>query len=372
MDTQTEDLFAAMQRDLGLTRDQAVRRFADEAAATRLAERLQPEVGADFGGAWLNEVTGGLTVAVTTAAAADKVRAAGADARLVRYSLADLQAVKTELDGIQRAEPARMTDAISWGVDPQRNAMVVTARTGRAVQPARELAQRRGDMVLFEESDTVLRTTAYLDGGDPTGDFGQDPHCSAGLNVHRNNQVLNLTAGHCGRPNEAVYSGGLPVGNYVESWYPGNDDALVNVVRLDLWAVGPWVNTYNGDDSAYIVRGPIVNILNGSVCKAGFATKVTCGELKQFGQTVTYPGGDVVYNMTRHTACIKEGDSGGASFTWPSGDGRVSALGVSSGAGNTYVNGVEKCPSELGGTNSSVMQPIADSLAFYQAKLYVG
>ncbi|HEU4426258.1 MAG TPA: S1 family peptidase [Pilimelia sp.] len=372
MDTSTTALFEAMQRDLGLTREQAVRRFDDEAAATRLATELQPKLGAEFAGAWFDEATGRLAVAATSTAAADQARAAGAIAKVVRYSLSDLQSAKTELDDAQRAEPTRMADAISWGADPQRNAMVVTVRTGRTVPAVTELVNRRGDMVRIEESDDVPRTMDYLDGGDPMGKSSLHDNCSVGFNVYSGATVYLLTAGHCGKTNNNAYSKGVPIGPYVQSWFPVYDDALVRNDRLDKWTVGPWVATYSADDTAYIVRGQIINILNGSTCKSGKTTKITCGVLKQFGQTVQYDSGNVVYNLTRHTACTKSGDSGGANFTWPSSDGKVSALGMTSGSILYTVNGVERCGSEIGKTNQSWFYPVGDSLAWYKVKLYTG
>jgi streptogrisin C len=61
-----------MQRDLGLTRAQAVQRFADEQAASDLAAVLEAQLGAKFGGAWFDEATGRLAVGVTSAAAAGR------------------------------------------------------------------------------------------------------------------------------------------------------------------------------------------------------------------------------------------------------------------------------------------------------------
>jgi streptogrisin C len=372
VDTSTTALFAAMQRDLGLTREQAVRRFADEKAATDLAAALEPRLGAGFGGAWFDEATGRLAVAVTSTPAADEARNAGAVPRMVRHSLSELQAVKDELDDTQRAAPDGMADAISWGVDPQQNALVVTVRAGRTVEPVTKLASRRGDMVRVEESDVVPRTTAYLDGGDRMGVSPYTSHddCSVGFNVYDSAKSYVLTAGHCGDVGNKAYSSSQPIGHYVQSWFPGDDDALVRFDYPAKWTQGPWVATYSADDSAYLVRGTIVNIVNGSACKSGMTTKITCGTIKRFGETVTYVGGDTVYGMTRHTACVKSGDSGGSNFTSPSGDGRVSALGVTSGSDAHLVNGVERCQHELGKTNSSWFQPIAESLSFYKVKLY--
>jgi streptogrisin C len=371
VDIETRALFEAMQRDLGLTRAQAVQRFADEQVASDLAARLETQLGAEFAGAWFDETTGRLAVGVTTATAADRARAAGAAPQVVRYSLAELQAAMTELDDLQRAAPARMADAISWGVDPQRNALVVTVRTGRSVPTVTDMVGRRGDQLRVEESDEVPSFKwDYLDGGDPMGPSSSWHNCSVGFNVYKGTTPYALTAGHCGKKGDWSYSKGVLMGTFQESWFPTYDDALLKLQRLDYWAYGPWVSTYSWDDLVYNVRGLTINVLNGSMCKSGMTTKITCGNLKAFGQTVQYDDGSVVHNMTRHTACVKSGDSGGANVTWPSSDGRVSALGMTSGAVSYYVNGVEKCGHEVGKKNEAWFQPIGPSLSYYGVKLY--
>jgi streptogrisin C len=367
VDTTLSALFEAMQRDLGLTREQAVQRFHDEQVARDLAAQLEPQLGEQFGGAWFDEATGRLAVAATSVAAAEHARAAGADATVVRYSLRELRAAQAELDDIQRADPSRMTDAISWGVDQQSNTLVVTVLTGRTVTPVVELANRRGDQVRVEESDVVPQPADYLDGGDPLGTSPYFDKCSVGFNVYKGTTSYLLTAGHCGVAGNYAYSKGWPIGPFVESWFPGDDDALVRNDRLDLWAVGGWVAIHDPADLGYLVSGTIINIVNGSNCKSGITTKITCGTLKGFWQTVQYAGGAVVHGMTRHTACTKPGDSGGPNFTAPTSNGKVAAQGISSGS---LLYSGNKCGQEVGKTNAAWFQPIIESLNWYGVKLY--
>ena len=103
-------LLQAMQRDLGLTEAQAKTRVADEATAARVSEKLRTNLGADFAGSWVADTK--LTVAVTSPAAAAKVRAEGATAKVVERTSADLDAVMSKLD----AKAATATDAISTGM----------------------------------------------------------------------------------------------------------------------------------------------------------------------------------------------------------------------------------------------------------------
>ena len=65
------------------------------------------------------------------------------------------------------------------------------------------------------------------------------------------------------------------------------------------------------------------------MCKSGITTKWTCGIITAKNETVTYTGGKTVYGLTRHTACVEPGDSGGANVSVFYG---YHAEGVTSGA----------------------------------------
>ncbi|NED05565.1 S1 family peptidase, partial [Streptomyces sp. SID6648] len=62
-------LLDAMQRDFGLTRDQAEDRLAAERDATEVEPVARRAAGAAYGGSWFDADTGRLTVAVTSDAA---------------------------------------------------------------------------------------------------------------------------------------------------------------------------------------------------------------------------------------------------------------------------------------------------------------
>jgi streptogrisin C len=63
--------------------------------------------------------------------------------------------------------------------------------------------------------------------------------------------------------------------------------------------------------------------------------------------------------MTRHSACVQPGDSGGANVSYIGG--KFRAEGVTSGA--SMIGG--QCLSKFGMQNKSWYFPIADSLAYY-------
>jgi streptogrisin C len=117
---------------------------------------------------------------------------------------------------------------------------------------------------------------------------------------------------------------------------------------------------YNPSNGGFInVSGYSDSPVGTVVCKSGITTKWTCGYITAKDETVTYPQG-TVYGLTRHSACVEPGDSGGANVAalsvW-------SPEGVTSGASLLFNN----CLSKFGLTNVSWYFPIADSLAYYGA-----
>ena len=70
--------------------------------------------------------------------------------------------------------------------------------------------------------------------------------------------------------------------------------------------------------------------------------------------------------MTRHSACVEPGDSGGSNLSWIGG--KFRAEGVTSGARMRVKDGKKRCLSVFGEKNVSWYFPIADSLPYYGAK----
>jgi streptogrisin C len=95
------------------------------------------------------------------------------------------------------------------------------------------------------------------------------------------------------------------------------------------------------------------------VCKSGRTTLLTCGVITVKNENVTFTGGQTVFGMTRHNACVEPGDSGGSNLNVAGGN---FAEGVTSGA--QLVGGLF-CLSRFGQQNVSWYFPIADSLPFY-------
>src|SRR4051812_11970880 len=105
------ELLQAVQRDLGLNADQARTRLANDANSGTLETKVKDALGDKFAGAWIDSVSGKLTVGTTDAAKSDTARALGADVRVVRFSQQQLAGTQAALDTLKA--PASIT---SWRV----------------------------------------------------------------------------------------------------------------------------------------------------------------------------------------------------------------------------------------------------------------
>jgi len=122
------DMVPAMQRDLGLTHDQALARLKSEDAANKLTESLTAALGDAFGGATYNAATGKAHVETTNAALAGKIREAGAEAEVVKFSARQLDSTVSTLNAAEKAAPAAVT---GWGVDSATNRVTLSVLQGR-------------------------------------------------------------------------------------------------------------------------------------------------------------------------------------------------------------------------------------------------
>jgi streptogrisin C len=382
----SRDLSAAIQRDLGLSAGQVRKQGALQAKAIKLDRKLEDSLGQAFAGSVYNERTGKLVVMVSDAGQLDEATAAGADARLVKYSETRLEAIKDQLDGTAgQAKGSGPADRPAAGnqqpvvagvtglyVDPKSNSVHVTVKEDQA-EAAEDALAKYGDAVTIEESDLPPTTTAnFMDGGDelifPGG------RCSAGFNLRNRSTGARylLTAGHCGPTGSVVRGqGGVFFGPVLESWFPTFDDALVRNDNPGYWIQGPWVDRNPSN-------GPVISVFTATdapvgttVCKSGITTKWTCGRITGKDETVVFDGVNTVRGLTRHNACVEKGDSGGSNVSVTN---VYAAEGVTSGAMLASDGTRLRCLSAFGWPNESVSWyfPIVDSLAYYGPKYGVG
>ena len=212
-------VFQALARDLKLDANGVQARLANEAKASKAELTLRKSLGATYGGAWLSADAKTFTVAVTSAAQADQVRAAGATPQLVKHSLAQLDAVKAALD----AHAAKRT---------QGGARLVRRRRHQHRRRARPRRRRRGRVRQGERRRRRAPSASRPSTEDPRplidvigGNayyIGSGSRCSVGFSVNGG----FVTAGHCGSTGATTTQ---PSGTFRGSSFPGNDYAWVQV-----------------------------------------------------------------------------------------------------------------------------------------------
>ncbi|MGW2593782.1 alpha-lytic protease prodomain-containing protein [Streptomyces sp. NPDC001515] len=338
-------LLKAMQRDLGLTADQARSRIGNESRAVAAASGLVRTLGAGYAGARLSGGDAVLTVATTDASDAARIAKAGARAVVVGHSLAELNTAKAALDRVAlRKAPA---DVPTWYVDIAANRVVVQADGGAAADAFLAAAGVSRELVKVAPSQGTPHTFADLRGGDAYYMNGSG-RCSIGFPVKRGTQSGFVSAGHCGTPGVSTSGYNQQAqGSFQGSTFPGRDYSWV--ATNTNWTPRPLVNGYGNPDVT--VTGSTEAIEGQSVCRSGSTTGWHCGTIQQRNSSVTYQEG-TVSGVTRTNVCAEPGDSGGSFISGSQ------AQGVTSG-------GTGNC--SQGGT--TYFQPINPALAAYGVTL---
>lgn len=292
----TDGMLAAMQRDLGLTAEQAATRLATEKRANDTNLVLRKDLGGTYAGGWLSD--GKLVVGVTSPAAASSVRAHGATARVVARSEKALDTVRFSLDRNKSRAPKTVP---GWYVDVASNTVVVLSRadaTGAAWRFVRSAGVAK-DAVRVVASDESPRPLIDVVGGNAYY-IGSGTRCSVGFSVNGG----FVTAGHCGRTGATTSQ---PSGQFAGSSFPGNDYAWVRVGAGNTM-VGA-VNNYSGGRVA--VAGSQDAAVGSTVCRSGSTTGWHCGTIQARNASVTYPEGTIT-GLIRTNVCAEPGDSGGS------------------------------------------------------------
>lgn len=369
--SEVADMTAAISRDLGLSADQVKTVSVQQERAIALDERLQKELGDGFAGDYFDIKSGQLVVNVTDRTLLEKVKAAGATPRLAANNLKQLGLAMHELGGpdtsSDKREVVKSQSAFAGlAIDPISNTVKITA-TKEQAGAAREAIAKYGDLVSVETIDSLPEPAAnWMDGGD--GYNGNN--CSAGFNLRNTSTGAKylLTAGHCLNDGQLVSGqGGVFFGTTLESWFPTYDDAIVRNQNTGYWIQGPWFDSNPSNGAFHSFSGMTDAPVGTIVCKAGIKTKFTCGFITVKNEDVTYSSGETVFNMTRHSACVEPGDSGGSNLSYIGG--KFRAEGVTSGARmRRDANNVRRCLSKFGETNVSWYFPVVDSMSYYGPK----
>jgi streptogrisin D len=329
-ETVAAEAIATLTAD-GLTTAEATDLLSAQPALIATGERLVDRVGADSAGMYLDAATADVVVNVVDAADVATVESAGATARVVDHSMAELTAAR---DAVARVLPS----GTAAGIDVRANQVVVRIDdTATGLGELTSVSERFGDLVRTEHVTGAFDTA--ISGGDAiTGSGGR---CSLGFNTSGN---TGITAGHC---TGAIPSWNDASGNYygpsIAANFPGSDYGLI---RNDGGLAQPGdVNLYNGGYQD--ITGAADPYVGLSVCKSGSTTGLTCGQVTQVGITICYAEG-CVSNMAESTAYVQPGDSGGAWFAGGT------AIGITSGMGGGF----------------SYFQPVVPGLNMYGVSVF--
>ncbi|MFY1697249.1 ricin-type beta-trefoil lectin domain protein [Solwaraspora sp. WMMA2101] len=331
---------AALRRDLDLTVEELDTRLAVEATAPDIEQRLRLELADAYAGTWVDADGRTVVVGVTDPAQADRVRAAGAEARVVPRGLRELDRLAAGLD---RRATAAGPAVHAWYVDPVGNTVTIQAATATAATTFARTAGLPADAVSVVVDADAYRPVYDIRGGDQYT-INNSVLCSVGFAVAGG----FVTAGHCGTVGATTTGSGAAQGTFRGSSFPGDDYAWVQTNAN--WVPRPWVNNYGG--GTVNVSGSQEAAVGTAICRSGRTTGWRCGTITAKNVTVNYSGGRTVYGLVSSTACAQPGDSGGAVLAG------TQAQGVTSGAGGTCASG-----------GTTVYQPVNEILSRYGLSL---
>ncbi|GLV79138.1 S1 family peptidase [Streptomyces hygroscopicus] len=323
------EMLASMQRDLGLTADEARARISNEYRAGAAEPGLRKTLGGAYAGAWVSGNTAELTVATTDAEQSATITAGGAKAAVVKHSLNALTEAKRALDSAAAERPPTAEAASAWYVDVKTNSVVV--QSARPDEAAAFVAASGADRQVVRVVESPERPGPLYDlrGGEAYY-INDAARCSIGFSVAQGDRKGFVTAGHCGDPGDTTTgSNRVAQGTFQGSSFPGNDYAWVSA-NAD-WAPRPWVVGPEGSDVT--VDGSQEAPVGSSVCRSGSTTGWHCGTIQQHDTSVQYPQG-TVSGVTRTNVCAEPGDSGGAFISGSEAQGVTSG-----GSGNCTVGG---------------------------------
>jgi streptogrisin C len=344
----SSEMQLAIERDLGLSPQQAEVRAQQEQVAWSKDRTLRIVLGSDYAGSRFDAASGKLVVSVADASRVADVTAAGVLAKVVEHSVAELDAVKAKLDQGSASVPKSVT---GWYVDETSNDVVVSVYGSSAA--ATTWAQSLGADVRFDKVAERPQTFWNLISGQAIRN--SSARCSLGFNARSGSARYVITAGHCGDLGGTWSGSGGTIGGVAGSSFPTNDYARITVSQTA--AVSTALVDRYSSGSDVTVAGSSAAGNGAAVCRSGSTTGWHCGSITGLNQTVCYSEGCVGQTI-RTNVCAEPGDSGGALVT--SGT-RVQAQGLTSG-------GSGNCSS--GGT--TFYQPINEALQAYGLTLVTG
>jgi streptogrisin C len=341
----TSPLTPALRRDAKLTLEQARARAKDEAAAIRKIEAVRKSLGATYAGAWFDGESRKLTVALVDRTLLDKVRAVGAEPKLMRNNLAGLMGAKVRIDRMGATAPSSV---VSWYVDPPTNSVVIEAKKDSGAESFIERAKGSGDLVRVEWTTKSPRALVDVVGGN--GFTVGEARCSVGFSASGPNGTKHiLTAGHCLSAGGVVLSDGRELGRVNAGTFDTDGDfGLIDVTDTEA-PTTPFVDTRDG--GPITITGTEAAPIGASVCRSGSTSGFACGEITALDETVNYGDGNIVRGLTRASVCAEPGDSGGPFVSGTQAQGVTSGgVGDCATNGTTFFQPIGEAATKLGVT----------------------
>jgi len=340
---------------LGISEQQARTRLVQQQDAHETYKRLPKELVTKLAGHWFDAKTGKLTVAVTSKSLAAEAEKAGAEAKVVDRSKAELDKL---VAAVRKAASTKTPGLNSYGVDVRTNGVTVTVnRDKKDAATERFLARvRKLDGVTVVETEGSLAQQVDIRGGDGWNRGQTDNNCSVGFSATGTGGSKHfVTAGHCTTGGPSTY---LEVGQKLFGKVGGSVNAAEgDLGKVDVTEAGfdikPEVSTW-GTGSNIVVSGSGETMVGEAVCHSGRTSPYwECGKVTKLNVTASYG----VQGLTATTTCSQGGDSGGS---WLSG---TKAFGVHSG-------GYNDCPGTR--DEQSLFQPVNEVLQKWNLTLLTG
>jgi len=347
----------ALADRLGISPDAARARLANQERAHQVVRRLPKSVR--HAGFWFDAASGRLTVAVTSAADARAVTAAGAVPSTVTRGPDRLGAILAEV------RAADLSGVYGYGIDPVTNTVRVGLdRTTAPVATQQFLASVDGVRINAVDG-RPQQQDGTVQPGNPWWPGTETYNCSVGFGAtDASGGTHFVTAGHCTNDADQPAYGETSQQNRIGTSNIGGTHSInaregdmgVVAVTEPGWELSAEVNTWGGEPIT--VADATDAIVGDAVCHSGnTAPNFECGTVSAVNQTIDY-GNVVVEGLTTTDACSEGGDSGGA---WLVGD---QATGVHSG-------GYSSCSSPPA-EDQSIFQPVPEALAKWHLTLYTG
>ena len=362
------DLLFALTSYYGTSEAEAIERIAREGEAKRIHQPIKLYLGDAYAGAWFDDQTLELAVAVTDPAKSAMVSRFGGRPEVVEHGLAQLNDAADQV-GRETALNTTFGEAVTgWYVDYPTNSVVVEAFAEQQEYVQTHLAAIIEEIpVQTVPTHAIPRLANDVRGADCYKNTDRETSCPMGFAVVDG----FVTAGHCGAVLDLVSScGDVSMGTFEGStWHSAPSLEEIEhdggwVETDSPWQPVPKVNGYNDGilDVPADFSGYAEAVVYSTVCRYGQTSEGPhCGTILAKNQSqefcVNPPACDqkvTLVDVARTDACVEFGDSGGPFITASS----------KQAQGTTVGGYVDTCPDDP--EAESFYEPVANTLDHFQ------